>query len=42
MTSLEGHEKVEFEPGPLIVGSVLVGWAASLPLSVSSSEACTP
>lgn len=25
MTSLEGHEKVEFESGPLIVGSVLVG-----------------
>jgi hypothetical protein len=25
VTSLEGHEKVEFESGPLIVGSVLVG-----------------
>jgi len=25
VTSLEAHEKVEFESGPLIVGSVLVG-----------------
>ena len=25
MTSLEAHEKVEFESGPLIAGSVLVG-----------------
>jgi hypothetical protein len=25
VTSLEAHEKVEFESGPLVVGSVLVG-----------------
>jgi hypothetical protein len=25
VTSLEAHEKVEFETGPLVVGSILVG-----------------